>query len=190
MKGRQDALCGAAEIILEVERLGQNRLDRASVGLVEIEPNTVAIVPGRVELVADLRSVREAALATGLESLRGYLTQTSTRRGLQCSEAEVERSAPVTFSPKIVSAIVRAADSIGEEAVRLASGANHDAGRLAAVAPAGMIFVPSRDGRSHSPAEYTSPEHCQVGAIVLGLASREVADTLEKTAGLLGSKAR
>jgi acetylornithine deacetylase/succinyl-diaminopimelate desuccinylase-like protein len=147
-----------------------------SVGLLEHEPNTVGVVAAHARLTADLRSLDDAAVERGLNRLEETSEEISIRREVGIETVVAAREHAVRFPTWVVGIVEEAARTIGEEPMRLASGANHDASNLARVCPAGMVFVPSRDGRSHSPQEYTAPHACERGAAVLALAAADLAD--------------
>jgi hydantoinase/carbamoylase family amidase len=170
MDARRDPLLAAAEVILAVRRLviETNRpTARATVGQLYVEPNVTSAVPERVRFVVDLRDVEgspRAALAARIEQA----VATACAREQVLHTVTVSWSAvPGPTDPTIQATIAAACAELGEPFHRLISGASHDAQNLAQVVPAGMIFVPSRDGRSHSPAEFTSFEDLACGTDVL-----------------------
>lgn len=171
MTMRLDALTAAAELVLEVEQLGLNKVDVASVGSLTVFPNAVGVVPARVELTADIRSITDKQRTNAAQELEQSAAEMGRRRGLAVRTEVVAIAPAVRFPEEVVESVEEAAKLLGTSAVRIASGANHDAGNLASQCPSGMIFVPSREGRSHTPEEYTSPEACCEGALALGLAA-------------------
>ncbi|HKX18810.1 MAG TPA: Zn-dependent hydrolase [bacterium] len=165
---RRDALVAAAKLVL-LARDAAEHLDgvRTTVGHIEVSPNTVNVVPGRVEMTLDVRSPRDAGLDEVLraadEACRGIadLDRVAVRR------AEFWRSPVTPFSPRVIEAVAGAAAGRGFSATRLWAGAGHDAKYMADRYPTGMIFVPSKDGLSHNEGEWTPPEDCARGAEVL-----------------------
>jgi len=110
----------------------------------------------------DARSLCELATA-----FRRALSAVARRRDLRFEYDVVSEIAPVQCDARVVDAATAACSALGVEPLAMPSGAAHDAQMIARIAPAGMIFVPSRAGRSHSPAEWTSPADIELGANVL-----------------------
>ena len=136
---------------------------RFTVGRVVVEPNSSNSVAGRVTFSIDCRHPQRDVLLA-----RGDAVAATIRGAVQHCDVtvdEVFHAMPVTFDPRVVETV--AAACAGYRGMRLASGAFHDAQFAAGIAPAGMIFVPSRDGISHNPAEYTSPDQLAAGTHVL-----------------------
>jgi acetylornithine deacetylase/succinyl-diaminopimelate desuccinylase-like protein len=169
MENRRDALAAAAEVILEVERLGREQTDVASVGHLHVEPNRVGVIAAEAQLTADIRAWDDQAVDEGVAALAAAAAATCERRGVQYSAEVITRAPTVRFPEEVVSAVVDSAESVGQHPLRLASAANHDASNLATLCPTGMVFVPSLDGRSHSPDEQTSDSECELGTTVLAI---------------------
>jgi N-carbamoyl-L-amino-acid hydrolase len=174
MDDRRDALAAAAELILAVERLGWESVDVGSVGFLHHEPNAVGVIAERAQLTADLRSLDDGPVEDAVADLEKGVKEMRVRRGVEIQTTVVARAHAVRFPLEVVEAVEDASRAAGEEPMRLPSGANHDASHLAQVCPAGMVFVPSQEGRSHSPHEYTAPADCELGAVVLTLAAAEL----------------
>ena len=180
MSERRDALVAAAEIVLEVERVGRVQLDVATVSRLEVAPNRVGVVPARADLTADLRSLSDEAVERAVKDLTTRAAEICGHRDLDLHTCEITRIKTTQFAENVVETIFSAAKKSGYDALRLPSSANHDASNLASVCPAGMVFVPSRGGTSHSPDEFTDPEACQAGARVLGLAASTLAQEINR----------
>jgi N-carbamoyl-L-amino-acid hydrolase len=174
MESRRDPLAAAAEIILEVERLGREQVDVASVGFLGVRPNRIGVIAADTQLTADIRDWDEKAIETAIAVLKTAAEASCRRRSVALSARVVTRATTTRFPEEIIAAVVAAAATVGHAAVRLPSAANHDASNLAAICPAGMVFVPSRGGRSHSPEEFTTPDACVVGTTVLGLTAHSL----------------
>lgn len=176
MRRRRDALAGAARAVLalrdEARRVGQVT---ANVGVLTVEPGGSNVIPGAAELTIDVRSAREDILDRMDGFARSELGRIAEDEGLGVSIDEAFRHDPVQLDPAVREAIASAAAAEGARWVALPSGAGHDAMALARRAPAGMIFVPSRGGISHSPEEHTPPELCALGASVLARAVESLA---------------
>jgi allantoate deiminase len=93
---------------------------------------------------------------------------------LELEVAETHRKQPTPLDPELQGVLAEAAGAEGATVRRMPSGAGHDAMVLAKHVPAAMLFVPSRAGISHSPDEYTTPEHCALGARVLARAVERI----------------
>jgi hydantoinase/carbamoylase family amidase len=183
MRARRDALAAAAEIILEVEQVGRNDVGVATVGKLDIAPNRVGVVPAHAELIADIRALDDSQVDQALTRLHTFGRDVSARRGVRFGDDVVSRAQTVHFPEWVVDGIERAARVVEKPIMRVSSGANHDASNLARICPAGMVFVPSQGGRSHTPDEYTSPIDCQTGAHVLGWAARLLSARMGESLG-------
>jgi hydantoinase/carbamoylase family amidase len=175
MDSRRDALAAAAEIVLAVERLGRTQLDVASVGFLEVRPNRVGVVAAEVVLTADLRCWTDGERDAAVEDLRAEAEAVSARRNIRIETQILTHTPTVRFDERVVDAVQTAARAAGARVAPIASAASHDAVTLAHVRPAGMLFVPSKGGRSHTPDEYTSAQACETGAVVLASAAADLA---------------
>jgi len=162
-------MLAAAMLTIEVNRLAkESGLDgRGTVGIVRTKPGVVNIVPGMVEASIDIREVDQ-------ERLRALKEKVMDRLEAICKEHQLSyeidecTSIPVTgLSKRIQKAIVASVEDMGLSYKMMNSGAGHDAECMAKVTDAGMIFVPSKDGRSHSPMEFTVWKDLENGANIL-----------------------
>ena len=177
MGARRDALAGAARVVAAVERMARGRADgRGTVGALRVRPNARNTIPGRAELAIDLRHPDADALAAMAGELRAAVAAARRETGLDMRLEEIWHAPPTAFDPGCIAAVERAAASLGLAARRIASGAGHDAGPLAAVCPTAMAFIPCRGGVSHNESEWASPEHAAAGAEVLLRAILEKAE--------------
>jgi N-carbamoyl-L-amino-acid hydrolase len=169
MDARKDALAGAADVVVRAHRLGLEAAPhgRATVGVLRAEPGVANIVPERAELILEVREQDPGAL----EALAGRgaeLARAAARAwGLEVEIAPLLRIDPVPMAPAVQAAIAGAAQALGLKTHRMPAGAGHDAQVVGRVARAGMVFVPCRDGRSHSPLEHADDAACEHGANVL-----------------------
>jgi allantoate deiminase len=169
MTTRADALVGAAELVMAVRELALQHKDRAvgTVGRLSVHPGATNVIPGRVDLSVEFRSRDEREL----DDLRVAVEQRSQtiagQQGLRVTVGSWDRSPPVPMDLGVRDAVVRALQTCGQPALTLPSWAGHDAGVLARYIPAGMIFVASTAGLSHSPQEHTPWEIAAIGTQVL-----------------------
>jgi ureidoglycolate amidohydrolase len=167
---RRDALAGAAEAMVALERLARDSPSPttvATVGVLRLRPGAINVVPGEVELDVDVRDSDLAAREAVVAGLVDAAEAIAGRRGLELDVEPIVEDVPVTCSPLVVEAAAAACDALGLRARRMISGAYHDAMILAARVPVGMVFVPSRGGVSHHPDEYTAPGQLDDGVRVL-----------------------
>lgn len=167
---RLDALCGAAELVLAVERLARESPSGTTVGTVgtvAVAPGAVNVIPGEVTVDVDVRDVvldpREQVVA----SIEEATAEIAARRGLESVVRQMVFDTPAPCDPRIVATVRSACEELGTPYLEMTSGAYHDAMVLGARVPIGMIFVPSRDGLSHHPEEYTEPAQLELGVKVL-----------------------
>ena len=185
MPDRRDALCAASELILSVERYareanarakhqGQSGVDTvATVGMVTVHPGAVNSVPSRVQLTLDIRDTDVHRRDSVMDALHADIREIERRRGVRITEELINADAPAHSDPKILDTIEAVCTEEGASFRRMVARAYHDTNFIAPIAPVAMIFIPCRNGVSHRPDEYASPE-----AIALG--TRILAGTLAK----------
>jgi N-carbamoyl-L-amino-acid hydrolase len=177
MRIRHDALVAAAEVIAGVRGIARTLGGEVvtTVGNLTVAPNIVNAIPGRVTLSIDMRDPRTETLDRARDILDRVVREACEREGVRY-ELEHYWQVPYTpFAPDVIAAVERAASSVGARWRRIRSGAGHDAQYMAAIGPAGMIFVPSHDGRSHCEEEFTAIEDIEDGANTLFLAALDLA---------------
>jgi allantoate deiminase len=173
MASRRDALAGAARIVLELRDEARSRGDMtANVGILTVAPGGFNVIPGTAEFTIDARAGEADAFARAEKFVRDTLERVAAEEQLELEVIETHRKPPTPLDPELQELLTTAAAAEGAVARSMPSGAGHDAMVLAKHVPAAMLFVPSRAGISHSPDEYTSPEHCELGARVLAGAVR------------------
>jgi allantoate deiminase len=167
---RRDALAGVAEMILELEALAVRAGPPlvATVGHVEMRPNTPNVIPGSVMFTLDIRHTNEERLASFCAAVLERFATLAERRGLTLEHAQRSSAQPAPMDARLRDALQSLCEERGLSYQRMVSGAGHDAQMFRSVCPAGMLFVPSRNGVSHSPEEYSSPEALADGLEVLG----------------------
>lgn len=166
---RRDAGLVAARIIAYLRDLAADLgpEQRATCGMIAFHPNVINVIPDEARLSVDLRHTDEAALRQAEERLAAFIERTAAQEGVEAGICRLVYVSPARCDAGVVAVIEAAAARLGFSCRRMASGAGHDAQILARHFPAAMIFIPSRDGISHSPAEYSSPEDLAAGANVL-----------------------
>jgi hydantoinase/carbamoylase family amidase len=165
---RADASVALAEVLLAVERLAlEGRVRVATCGHLAIEPNVRNVVPGSARLSVELRDTDPDVLDAVVDDVEAVVGAIARRRGVQVAIEWGQRVAPVVSHPSVVACLTAAAEASGRSWRHMPSGAGHDAQVLAPHVPAGMIFVPSVDGVSHSPRERTGDAHLVAGAQLL-----------------------
>jgi N-carbamoyl-L-amino-acid hydrolase len=177
MRIRHDALVAAAEVVAGVRgiarELGGDLV--TTVGNLTVAPNIVNAIPGRVTLSIDMRDPRDATLDRALPMLDRVVAEACRREGVTYELEHYWRVPYTPFDREIVAAVERAAVATGAGHRRILSGAGHDAQYMAAIGPAGMVFVPSRQGRSHCEEEFTPMDDIEHGANTLLGAALELA---------------
>jgi N-carbamoyl-L-amino-acid hydrolase len=177
MDRRRDALLGAARVVELVNRIGLERTPHAcaTVGMVDVFPNSRNVIPGQVFLTIDFRHPEDAVLEDMCRAVEAGVAEIAEGIGLEAQLEQIFSFAPVHFDETCVAAVRNAANGLGYSHRDILSGAGHDAVYVAAVAPTAMIFVPCVDGVSHNETEDCKPEWCSAGANVLLHAVLEMA---------------
>ena len=174
---RYDALQGAAQIISAVEEIALAHSPKtvATVGRVSTDLGQINVIPGRAKFSLDIRDIDATTLDTAVAKITRTIEDICQARKLHYDIKLLLEVAPVTMSTEIIDLIERKADTKNVETLRMYSGAGHDASNLAKVTRTGMIFVPSRKGRSHCPEEFTDAEDIALAAEILLLTVMELA---------------
>jgi N-carbamoyl-L-amino-acid hydrolase len=169
MNQRRDALLAAARYVEAVNRVVTSVPGRhvGTVGRIHAFPGASNVIPGRVETSLELRDLDPAKVPILYEKVQAEVRAIEAATNTRFTFTKTSGSTPALADPAFMSAIERAAKDLGLSNRRLPSGAGHDAQEIAHLCPMGMIFVPSRDGISHSPREYSKPEDIANGANVL-----------------------
>lgn len=173
---RKDALAAAAVVVgIVEEEAARTGTSVGTVGRLSLEPGGINIIPGRVELSLDLRDIDEAVRDGVEEGILQRARDACEERGVGFDVEVLQRLAPAPCSGLARVAIEAACERAGVGSRPVPSGAGHDGMNLAAICPIGMIFVRSKDGVSHNPAEWSSKEDCVAGSEVLYYAVRDLA---------------
>lgn len=169
MDKRADALWGLAAFIDSARREVAEHFHPGvmNIGDVRIHPGAYNIVPAEAQFALEFRH-GSTELLDGMEAmLLGLAQDAAQAHGLQLEMIPVSDHAPAAMDAHLLAVIERAADGLGLRHTRLLSFAGHDAQSMSAIAPSAMIFVPSKAGISHNPAEFSAPEQIIAGANVL-----------------------
>jgi N-carbamoyl-L-amino-acid hydrolase len=169
MKGRKNALLGAARVIERVDAIARMHAPGAvaTVGRIENRPNSPNVVPGEVFVMVDMRHPEDAELDQMEAALETSVHEICEPLGLGVAFQKIWHQPALRFDPGCVAAVRRGAELSGFSARDMISGAGHDAAYVSRVAPAAMVFVPCLGGISHNEAEFSSKEQCAAGAQVL-----------------------
>ncbi len=165
---RHDAGWVAASVITFLRDLAvASGTTLATVGSLKLEPDLINVIPRKATFTVDLRDPDEQRLQLAEQRLREHLAVLEAQEGVKILAEQLVRFEPVTFDAGLANEIEASARRLGFTCRRMTSGAGHDAQMIARVAPAAMIFVPSRGGVSHNPREHTDDDQLISGAQVL-----------------------
>ena len=170
MPFRHDALCAAAELILAVENAARSSgaIDTvATVGICEVFPGAVNSIPSQIRLSVDIRDTdleRRDGVMQKMESAGKAIAQ---KRQVSVRTELVNADAPAVCSPLVVEALAASCRKHNLNFLSMVSRAYHDSLFMSRIAPTAMLFIPCRNGYSHRPDEYASPEDIARGTLVL-----------------------
>jgi len=169
MELRRDSLIAASRLVLEVNRIAKTYPDsaRATVGHMQVRPNSRNVVPGEVRMTVDLRNASDATLTRMRDDLERTVQAVAAQSRVAAEMKQVVYFPPCEFSRDLVSRVREGAKKLGLSHRDIVSGAAHDAVYLARVAPTAMIFVPCEGGISHNEIESARPEDLAAGCQVL-----------------------
>lgn len=168
MNRRKDAMLGAARIIDRINGIALGHPPGvATVGLVQVSPNSRNTIPGTVFFSVDLRHPQDEVLAQMKAQLEALVAEQCGALGLEADCKEIWWSPAVHYHESCIAAVRDAAEALGYAHRDIVSGAGHDAGYISRVAPVGMIFVPCAEGISHNEVESAAPEDLAAGCNVL-----------------------
>ncbi|MEK8130394.1 Zn-dependent hydrolase [Paenibacillus filicis] len=170
MNGRHDAFLGAAELSLELEKAAKLEVAYgtvATVGVCEVKPGAMNVVPDAAELKLEIRGTSVESKNRVVDRLFAAIEEAKSTRGLQITFRQLSNEMPVHLDSEVIESLSRLCAQEGFSYRRMPSGAGHDAMNMALLCPTGLIFVPSKDGVSHHRDEFTSVEQLAAGAILL-----------------------
>jgi N-carbamoyl-L-amino-acid hydrolase len=166
---RHDAFLGLADLALKATQLVATKYygSMLTIGKAALHPGSFSVIPGRADFTLEFRSASPEAMAAIEKDLFALAEDIAATRGLAFISKIVDKTAPVAVAPRLTGLIEEECRSLGYPSMKLVSGAGHDAQILAGACDAGMIFIPSPDGVSHSPAERVNWDDLEKGANVL-----------------------
>jgi N-carbamoyl-L-amino-acid hydrolase len=170
MNSRQDALLAAAKFIVAVNEVATNfeGAQVATVGRINAEPGAPNVIPGKVVTSLEIRDLSSEVIEKVYQEIEKRAIEISKTSGVEIKLTALDTTAdPAIMDASIQKEIEKSINSFGLSYKSMPSGAGHDAQDMALIAPTGMIFVPSKDGISHSPKEFTSASDMANGANVL-----------------------
>jgi allantoate deiminase len=174
---RKDALQAAAQMARDLTRLveQEGRPAVATTGRWTVEPGWPSIVPGLARFSLDLRHPDRQVRDRLLADIHARCEAVAREHAVELDVVRDKDEEPAPMDAQLLEVCRRAAEACGASWRRMPSGAGHDSQLMASRVPTAMLFVPSIEGRSHTPAELTSPEDCVRGASVLATALSELA---------------
>src|SRR5579863_267215 len=178
MPDRHDAFLAAAEIALAVESAARSTgaIDSvATTGVCEVFPGAVNSIPSRVRLGVDVRDIDPERRDGMLTRLDQVCAEISARRGVRVKIDVMNRDAPATCDPSLVSVLMAVCEKHALAFDRMVSRAYHDSLFMSRICPTSMLFIPCRAGVSHRPDEYSSPEAIGRGTLILAEALARLA---------------
>ncbi len=161
MDKRDDALIKTARFTLAVKETAEKYGIVGTVGTLEINPGAPNVIPGSVEITFEMRGLDDYVIDDAQKELKTLADE------LEASFDEYSHKPPVISDKGIVGALEKGCRKAGLDYKVMPSGAGHDANLMARICPVAMLFIPNKDGISHSRKEYSAPEACENGAIAL-----------------------
>lgn len=169
MNSRKDAFYVASKIGVELNEFvkRQKKYCVGTIGFLKIMPNVYNIVPERVSLIMDIRSVDEKLLHIVIEHMKDYIDKISHENNIEYHITQNHHVPPVKMSNNILDLLIKHSKDRDYGFNIMGSGAGHDTISMTELTDCAMVFVPSKNGRSHCPEEYTDPKHIAQGANII-----------------------
>lgn len=171
---RRDASLAAAEVISAIAREARRIAARgeghfvATTGVIEVSPNAANVVPREVRMIVDARSENRQTMEAFVRFVDASTLQIAQEARVERTRfARLSDTMPVACDEHLRALLNESAQTLGFATMPLASGAGHDAAFMAQLAPAAMVFIPCKDGKSHTPEEWAEPEAIAAGAAVI-----------------------
>lgn len=178
MEERHDALVSASMIVLAINEIALDHSSQgtvATVGDLKVHPGSINVIPGMVEMLVDLRGIKQDSIIECLQEIKDAISTITEEQDTIVAMEMMSAEKPVDMSPEISKLIEQSCVDVGTTYQLIHSRAGHDAVNMSKITPTGMIFIPSKNGISHNPDEYTEYDDIMVGIDVL-------AETLYKLA--------
>ncbi len=179
MNARKDPVCAAAQVVLELERLARSYGKTntvATIGKMNVFPNASNVIAGSVSFTIDIRDIDQNIKNTITKEICDYMDYISESRGIKAEYNVTTNDLPRRSSPKMIEVLEKTCKSLDIPSNKMVSGAYHDSLLVAEFAPIAMIFIPSKGGISHDPAEFTKTEDIVLGTDVLANVLLELAN--------------
>ena len=170
MPDRKDALCAGAELILAIENAARTSGATetvATVGICEVFPGAVNSIPSRVQLSVDVRDTNLERRDSVMRAITNARETVAAKRTVSIQENLLNADAPAECAPAVIEALSASCAELGHKSIPMVSRAYHDSLFISRIVPAGMLFIPCRNGYSHRPDEYSSPEDIARGVTIL-----------------------
>ena len=169
---RKDALVSAAKLVLAVETAAINEKDNGTVGtvgIVEVDPGSINVVPGKVTLWVDVRGVNTESIqrTRTLKEIRQAVQGTARTDGVEIKEEMLTSDTPVALDEKLAAQSEAICTEQKKSFLHMNSGAGHDAMHMPAICPTTMLFIPCKGGISHNPEEFAKTKDICAGIEVL-----------------------
>lgn len=180
MGSRRDALVAAAKLVLAIQEIGLDHAADsivATVGMLDVQPGAVCVIPGKVIFSVDIRGVEEESLSETRREFADAVREVAESDGVNITVDVLSIEHPTPMNGEIVEILDEAAAGEGVPYRKMNSGAGHDAMYMAGIVPTGMLFVPSYEGISHSPEEKTEIAEIALGVEVLAKALKRLASS-------------
>ncbi len=176
MHYRSDALVATSDVVTQVRRLPGTLGERTvgTVGVLEVEPGSINIVPEEVRFTFDVRDPDDAVADEAVECVKEEIVAAAAREGVEWEYEKRMETESVSFADRCIEAVRAVVSDLGYDGRELVSGAGHDATYAAVVCDAAMVFAVSEDGKSHTPEEYTSWDDCYKAANTLANAALDL----------------
>ena len=168
MNARRDALAATVQIVADLPQLAMNAAEATvlTIGKLTVYPNGANVIPNAVVFTVDVRSKSDACVQSVIQQVKTII-QTKTPKGITAEIEEMLYEKPVQLSEKIHQQLRANSEALGLKSRSMVSGAGHDAMIFAGFTEVGLVFVPSKDGLSHTPEEWTDYEQVQKGIEVV-----------------------
>lgn len=173
MEMRKDALVAAGHLITYIDEVCREHAATekgrvvGTVGAVKVEPGVINAIPGRAEMQVDVRSITSGSKRKVAGLIKKRARRIARERGVKVDLMTIRDEEPVAMHPGVIALIHALCEERGVPFEVMPSGAGHDAMQMARITPTGMIFIPSVNGVSHNPTEWTDPEDICLGTQLL-----------------------